>query len=42
MEVINWELIKHPMNWVIILLMVFLFGIFIHLILDFYGVSAGK
>jgi hypothetical protein len=40
MTVINWELVKHPMNWVIIILMVLLFGVFLHLILDFYGVRA--
>lgn len=42
MEIINWGLVKHPMNWVIVILMVLIFGVFVHLILDFYGLSAGK
>lgn len=41
MEVVNWELIKHPMNWVVVLLMVMIAGIFITLVLDFYGVQPG-
>jgi hypothetical protein len=41
-EIINWGLVKHPMNWVIVILMVLIFGVFVHLILDFYGLSAGK
>ena len=40
MEIINWELIKHPLNWVIIILMVLIAGIFLHLVLDFYGAKA--
>jgi hypothetical protein len=37
MQIINWEIAKHPMNWVTVLLMVFIAGIFIHLVMDFYG-----
>lgn len=32
MEIINWKLIAHPMNWVVLFLMVFIAGIAIHLI----------
>jgi len=42
MEIINWSLIKHPMNWVVIFFMVLLFGIGLHLVLDFYGVTPVK
>lgn len=31
---INWGLIKHPMNWIVILLMVFIGGATIHYILQ--------
>jgi hypothetical protein len=41
-ELINFALIKHPLNWLVILLMVVLFGIALHLVFDFYGVSPGK
>lgn len=33
MTIINWRLISHPMNWVIILLMLIIAGIFGHLLL---------
>jgi hypothetical protein len=36
-EVVNWDLLKHPLNWAIVLLMVMIFGIFLTLILSFYG-----
>jgi hypothetical protein len=39
MEVVNWELIKHPLNWVTVLLMVMIFGIALSLVLAFYGVT---
>lgn len=42
MELINFSLIKHPLNWVIILLMVILFGIGAHLVLDFYDLNPSK
>jgi hypothetical protein len=39
MQIINWSLIKHPMNWVILLLMIVIAGITIHIVLDFYNVN---
>lgn len=33
MEVVNWKLVSHPMNWVILFLMVFIAGIALHFIL---------
>lgn len=39
MEIINFSLIKHPLNWFIILLMVLIAGIAIHIVLDFYNVN---
>jgi len=34
MDVINWQLIRHPMNWLIVFLMVFIAMIAVHLILS--------
>ena len=42
MEIINFSLAKHPMNWVIVLLMVMIFGIAAHLVLDFYNLNPSK
>lgn len=42
MGVINWELIKHPMNWLIVILMILIAGIFVHLVLDLYGVKSAE
>lgn len=39
MEIINFNLIKHPLNWAIIILMVLIAGIAIHLVLDFYKIN---
>ena len=39
MELINFGLIKSPVNWFTILLMVLIAGIAIHLVLDFYGIT---
>jgi hypothetical protein len=39
MEIINWELAKHPMNWVIVILMVMIFGIALSIVLGFYGLK---
>jgi hypothetical protein len=36
---INLPLASHPMNWVIIILMVMIFGIAAHLVFDFYGIN---
>lgn len=40
--IINWQLAKHPMNWVIVLLMLVIAGIAGHLALSFFGVSAAE
>jgi hypothetical protein len=42
MELLNFSLLKHPLNWVIVLLMITIFGLALHLTLDFYGVNPGK
>lgn len=42
MELINFSIIKHPLNWVIVILMVLLFGVALHLVLDFYNVTPAK
>ncbi len=34
MTILNWKLISHPMNWLIILLMLAIAGIFGHLLLS--------
>jgi hypothetical protein len=33
MEIVNWKIVAHPMNWVTLFLMVFIFGIVAHLLL---------
>jgi hypothetical protein len=33
MQLINWEIAKHPMNWVIVLLMLIFAGAAIHIII---------
>lgn len=30
--VINWNLIKHPLNWITVVLMVLIAGMFFHLL----------
>lgn len=37
--ILNFSLLKHPLNWVILLLMVIIAGIALHLVLDFYNVT---
>lgn len=39
MEILNFPLLKQPLNWIIILLMVIIAGIALHLILDFYEIT---
>jgi len=33
--IINWNLIKHPMNWIIVTMMVLIFGIAAHFVLQY-------
>lgn len=37
MEVLNWKLLSHPLNWVIVALMVFLAAVAAHLVLGVWG-----
>lgn len=39
MPIVNVQLLKHPLNWVIVFLMVLFAGVAIHLVLSFYGES---
>jgi hypothetical protein len=39
---INWGIIKHPVNWITVMLMVLIAGIAIHLVLQFYGLTPAK
>jgi hypothetical protein len=39
MEIINFGLMKHPMNWLTIILMVLIAGVAVHLVLQFAGVQ---
>lgn len=32
MEVVNWNLVRHPINWVILFLMVFFAGLLFHFV----------
>lgn len=36
---LNWALLKHPLNWVIVLLMLVLAGIAGHLLLSMAGIE---
>lgn len=42
MPILNVPLLKHPLNWIIVLLMVLIFGIALHLVFDFYGIAPSK
>lgn len=42
MEVVNTAILKHPMNWIIVILMVMIFGVAVHMVLDFYNINPGK
>lgn len=33
MEFVNWKIATHPMNWIVLFLMVFIGGILAHLLL---------
>lgn len=33
--IINWELLKHPMNWIVVTLMVLIAGIAVHFYLNY-------
>lgn len=37
MEIINWRIVRHPLNWLTVFLMVFIAGIGIHFILQASG-----
>jgi hypothetical protein len=37
MEVINWRIVSHPLNWLTLFLMVFIAGIAIHFVLTLFG-----
>lgn len=37
MQVINWRIVSHPLNWLTVFLMVFIAGIAVHLILTSFG-----
>lgn len=37
MEVVNWRIVSHPLNWLTLFLMVFIGGIAIHFVLQHVG-----
>ena len=39
MELINWRITKHPLNWVTVFLMTFIAGIAIHFVLQSVGMA---
>jgi hypothetical protein len=39
MQVINWKMISHPMNWLTLLLMVIIAGAIGHLFLTYLGIE---
>jgi hypothetical protein len=36
---LNWPLMKNPMNWVIVILMLIIAAMFGHLLLSYFGVE---
>jgi hypothetical protein len=42
MQVINWRIVSHPLNWVTVFLMIFIAGIAAHLILSLFGQVPAK
>jgi hypothetical protein len=40
MKIINWELAKNPLNWVIVFLMVFIAGLAIHFVTEHVQIAA--
>ena len=40
MEIINWKIASHPMNWVVLFLMVFIAMLFVSIILNQFGTPA--
>jgi hypothetical protein len=39
MQVVNWKMISHPMNWLTFMLMVIIAGAFVHYVLSYLGVE---
>jgi hypothetical protein len=39
MNPVNWRLVKHPMNWITIFLMLVIVGTMGHMILSLFGVE---
>ena len=39
---LNWSLMKHPLNWLVILLMLVLAGIAGHLLLSYAGIEPAQ
>jgi hypothetical protein len=37
MEIVNWRIVSHPLNWVTLFLMVFIAGIAVHFVLTLVG-----
>lgn len=42
MELLNFSILKQPLNWITILLMVLIAGIAIHIIADSFGVNPAR
>lgn len=38
--ILNWQLLKHPMNWIIVTLMVLIAGVAVHFILQYQNGTA--
>jgi hypothetical protein len=39
MEIINWRIVGHPLNWLTVFLMVFIAGIAIHFVMQAIGMA---
>lgn len=40
MEIINWKIASHPINWVVVFLMVFIASIAVHFLLSNFTTPA--
>lgn len=42
MQIVNFQILKSPLNWFTIILMVLIAGILLHIIADAFGVNPAK
>jgi hypothetical protein len=40
--VVNWEIVRHPINWITVILMVFIAGLAVHFVLTYFQAQQTK